>query len=443
MIVALGADHGGVALKGRVASHLRQQGHQVIDLGTSSDEAVDYPVFARAVGTAVADGRAERGIMIDGAGIGSAMVANKVPGIRAALAYDLSSAKNGREHNDANVLTLGAGLIGANLALQIVDVFLATECREPRHQRRVAMIQQLDAGARGPRAPAEATGGTPPLDPADTQRVLERLMALVATGGAAGPTGAAVAAAPGAVPGVARAGSGVAGPRPADAEGKLASTIDHTLLKPDATRAEILELCAEAREHGFRSVCVNPFWARTVTDALRGSGVLTCCVAGFPLGASAPETKALEARRAIRDGAREIDMVINIGALKGGEDDVVLRDIQAVVEACRDGGAICKVILETALLTDDEKVRACRLARRARARFVKTSTGFAKGGATPQDVALMASVVRDAGMEVKASGGIRSAADARALLAAGATRLGTSSGVAIVQGAGSVKAGAY
>ena len=166
---------------------------------------------------------------------------------------------------------------------------------------------------------------------------------------------------------------------------------------------------------------------------LAGSGVLTCAVVGFPLGATHPETKALEARRAIREGAREIDMVINVGALKAGDDDTVLRDIRAVVEACRDGGARCKVIIETCLLTDDEKRRACRLARRARADFVKTSTGFAGGGATEADVALMAAEVADAGLEVKASGGIRDFDAARRMLAAGATRIGASASVAIVR----------
>jgi deoxyribose-phosphate aldolase len=166
---------------------------------------------------------------------------------------------------------------------------------------------------------------------------------------------------------------------------------------------------------------------------LRRSDVLTCTVVGFPLGATEPEIKALEARRAIRAGAREIDMVLNVGALKSGNDELVLRDIRAVVESCRDGGAVCKVILETALLTDGEKSRACELARTARAHFVKTSTGFSSGGATVADVELMARVVRPAGMEVKASGGIKSYTDAKAMIEAGATRLGASASIAIVQ----------
>jgi deoxyribose-phosphate aldolase len=439
MIIAVGADHGGRALKARLASHLGQQGHEVLDFGTSSDEAVDYPDFARAVAAAVAGGQAALGIMVDGAGIGSAMVANKIPGVRAALAYDLSSARNSREHNDANLLTLGAGLIGPNLATQIVDVFLSTQCQEDRHRRRVAKIDALDAHrttASAEPAPTSVPGMDRLVDlsAADRRRVLDRLSAFL-DAGSAGTAPAAVSAS--------RGGStGEPGPAAVD-PAHLAAAIDHTILKPDATRNDVLKICAEALEYRFKSVCVHPCWARVVTHALRGSGVLTCCVVGFPLGANAPDTKALEARRAIRDGAREIDMVINIGALKGGEDDAVLRDIRSVVEACRDGSALCKVIIETALLNDDEKIRACQMARRARAHFVKTSTGFAKGGATVEDVALMASQVRDAGLEVKASGGIRTGDDAWRMIEAGATRLGTSGSVAIVQDAGVVAAGAY
>ncbi len=443
MIIAIGADHGGYDLKERLADHLRQQGHQVVDVGTSSREAVDYPIYARAVAETVAAGKADRGIMIDGAGIGSAMVANKIPGVRAALAYDVSSARNGREHNDANVLTLGAGLIGPSLATQIVDVFLSTDCVEPRHRRRVSLIEELDrerpAAAPVPAAPAPAATApaTPAaeLDEQDIERVLARLTSLLGDRAIVCAGGSCVATDPAAARRLLDLGAGSLshGPDLPSVPAELARYIDHTLLKPDATREQILRVCAEAREFGFRSVCVNPFWARTVTDALRGSGVLTCCVVGFPLGANVPEIKAMEARRAIRDGAREIDMVINVGALKGGEDEVVLHDIRAVVEACRDGGAVCKVIIETVLLTDEEKIRACELAKRARAHFVKTSTGFAGGGATAEDVALMASVVRGAGMEVKASGGIRSYQDARRMIEAGATRIGASASVAIVQ----------
>ncbi len=213
----------------------------------------------------------------------------------------------------------------------------------------------------------------------------------------------------------------------------IAKYIDHTLLRPDATFEQITKLCNEAREFDFASVCVNPCYVRHCAGLLRGSRVKVCTVIGFPLGANVTEAKALEARRAIRDGATEVDMVINVGALKSGRDDVVYRDIRAVVEAAMDGGAICKVILETALLNDDEKIRACHAARRARADFVKTSTGFGPGGATADDVALMSRAVSGTKMGVKASGGIRNLQDAEQMIRAGATRIGASAGVRIVK----------
>jgi len=422
--IALGADHGGFDLKAVLADHLQKAGHQVEDVGTSSCEAVDYPVFARAVAEAVVQGRADVGIMIDGAGIGSCMVANKVPGVRAALAYDLSSARNSREHNDANVLTLGAGLIGAGLAEQIIDVWLSTECTEPRHLNRVAMfgeeIEDLS------------------LSDQDIERVVTRLHQILGSITSAEPTGVCVGDNPEAAREFVRLGatgltSVAPAERPGSIPGDLARYIDHTLLKPNATEDQIRTLCAEALEFNFRSVCVNPTWVSLAAELLRGSEVLTCTVVGFPLGANEPAIKAIEARRAIRNGAREIDMVINIGALKGGDDALVLRDIRAVVEDCVDGNAVCKVILETALLTDEEKRRASKIARAARAHFVKTSTGFSTGGATVSDVALMAGVVRGAGMEVKASGGISSYSDARAMIEAGATRLGASASIGIVR----------
>lgn len=219
----------------------------------------------------------------------------------------------------------------------------------------------------------------------------------------------------------------------ADVPNDLAGFIDHTLLKPEATATEIDRMCAEAVEYRFASVCVNPTWAKRVADGLRGSDVVACCVIGFPLGAAVPEIKAMEARRALRDGAREIDMVLNVGALKSGDYDLVLRDIVGVADACREVGAVCKVILETALLTDEEKVVASQLASQGRADFIKTSTGFGPGGATVYDVALMREAVGP-GMGIKASGGIRSADDVRQMIAAGATRIGASAGVAIVMG---------
>ena len=222
----------------------------------------------------------------------------------------------------------------------------------------------------------------------------------------------------------------------ADVPTDLAGFIDHTLLKPDATSADIDRMCSEAVEYGFASVCVNPTWAKRVADALKGSAVVACCVVGFPLGATMAEIKAMEARRAIRDGAREIDMVINVGALKSGDYDLVRRDIAGVSEACREAGALCKVILETALLTDEEKVVASKLAVEAKADFVKTSTGFGPGGATVYDVALMREAVGPK-VGVKASGGIRSAEDVKQMIAAGATRIGASAGVQIVTGGAS------
>jgi deoxyribose-phosphate aldolase len=436
--IALGADHGGFELKAMLAEHLRQAGHQIQDVGTSSHEAVDYPVFARAVADAVCRGSADVGIMIDGAGIGSCMVANKVPNVRAALAYDLSSARNSREHNDANVLTLGAGLIGAGLARQIVDVWLATECTEARHLNRVAMFAGPDSGS-GPQVTFSASEkAEAQLTDQDIERVVTRLQQILGPMTSAEPAGDCVGDNPEAAREFVRLGatgltSVAPAERPGSIPGDLARYIDHTLLKPNATEEQIRNLCAEAREFNFRSVCVNPTWVALAADLLRGSEVLTCTVVGFPLGANEPAIKAMEARRAIRNGAREIDMVINIGALKSGNDALVLRDIRAVVEDCVDGNAVCKVILETALLTDDEKRRASELARTARAHFVKTSTGFSTGGATVSDVALMAEVVRGAGMEVKASGGISSYSDAKAMIEAGATRLGASASIGIVR----------
>ncbi len=214
----------------------------------------------------------------------------------------------------------------------------------------------------------------------------------------------------------------------------IASMIDHTMLKPEATEAEIRKLCAEAKKYGFASVCVNPYWVPVVASELRGTPVKVCTVIGFPLGANATETKRAEAESAIRAGAREIDMVINVGALKDGDYDTVKRDVQAVVEVSHRGGAIVKVILETALLDDNQKAIACTLCKLAGADFVKTSTGFSKSGATAHDVALMRNAV-GADLGVKASGGIRTLDDFRAMAAAGASRIGASASVKIVEAA--------
>jgi deoxyribose-phosphate aldolase len=222
-------------------------------------------------------------------------------------------------------------------------------------------------------------------------------------------------------------------PKPTLSPAQIAQLIDHSGLRPNATRADIEQVCREARQYEFFSVCLNPTWVSLARELLAGSTVKICCVVGFPFGAQPPETKAMEARAAIRQGAKEIDMVINIGELKSGNDDLVLRDIRAVVEACHDGSAKCKVILETSFLTDEEKARACELCVKAHADFVKTSTGFSSGGATAEDVSLMSRIVRDKGLGVKAAGNVRSLADLLKIVAAGATRVGTSSSVKIMK----------
>jgi len=217
-----------------------------------------------------------------------------------------------------------------------------------------------------------------------------------------------------------------------------ASLVDHTLLKPDASESDVRKLCQEAVQYGFASVCVNPSWVKKACEFLRGSNVPVCTVIGFPLGATLSDVKAFEARRAIFNGAREVDMVINIGALKSGDDCTVEDDIRSVVGAAHENAVLCKVIIETALLTDEEKVRACLASKNAGADFVKTSTGFAKGGATVEDVALMRRVVGSE-LGVKASGGVKGIEDAKAMVAAGATRIGASVGVKIAQEASGVK----
>jgi deoxyribose-phosphate aldolase len=212
----------------------------------------------------------------------------------------------------------------------------------------------------------------------------------------------------------------------------VAGLIDHTLLKADATKEQIKVLCEEAREYNFASVCVNPTWVKYASELLEGSEVKVCTVIGFPLGATTPETKAFETKDAIANGAHEVDMVINIGALKDKDDELVERDIRAVV-AASTGKALSKVIIETSLLTDEEKVRACELAVKAGTDYVKTSTGFSTGGATVEDIALMRKTVGP-NIGVKASGGVRNTSDAQNVIEAGATRIGASAGVSIVKG---------
>ena len=211
----------------------------------------------------------------------------------------------------------------------------------------------------------------------------------------------------------------------------MASKIDHTLLKPQATEDQFRQLCAEARQFSFATVCVNPAWVPLCAQLLRGSPVKVCTVIGFPLGATLPDVKAFETQRCITLGAAEVDMVINIGALKSRQSDAVQEDIASVVNAAHALGGSVKVIIETAYLTDEEKTEACTLSKAAGADYVKTSTGFGPSGAKVEDVALMRRVVGPE-MGVKAAGGIKTAADAKAMIAAGATRIGTSSGVLII-----------
>lgn len=477
--IALGADHAGFELKQRLQRYLEQtKGFEVVDCGTHSPDPVDYPAIAAAVAQRVAVGECGRGIMIDGAGIGSAMAANKIPGVRAAMCYDVSTARNSREHNDANVLTLGAGMIGRSLAEQIVDAWLSWDCTAERHRRRVALINALDTAGAANSAPNPSAVSSEAPSASAGPGAASHAASAAATcacgaGGSSAPTaaisdddlarivarvtelsGAAAAAASGAChdplcsvckvcadidPQSARrlveAGADRIGHRPGQPPlpAELAKYIDHTLLRPEATVDDVRRLCGEAREYGFASVCVNPPYVALCAKELAGTDVKVCAVVGFPLGAHVPEIKAMEARRAIRDGAREIDMVINVGALRSGLCDLVLRDIRAVTDACIERGVVSKVILETASLNDDEKVTACQLARRARADFVKTSTGFGAGGATAHDVSLMAEAVRGTRIGVKASGGIRNFEQAQQMIAAGATRLGVSAGVKIVQ----------
>jgi deoxyribose-phosphate aldolase len=215
-------------------------------------------------------------------------------------------------------------------------------------------------------------------------------------------------------------------------DSSIAALIDHTLLRPEATAADIRKVCAEARQYGFAAVCVNPYWVRLVAGELAGSAVKVCAVVGFPLGANSTEIKVAETAGVIRAGAQEIDMVLNVGELRGRNYQAVRDDIVAVVEVAHASGAIVKVILETALLDTEQKVKACQLAKEAHADFVKTSTGFGPGGATTDDVVLMRQTVGPA-IGVKASGGVRTLEDLKKMVAAGANRVGASASVKIVE----------
>ena len=271
----------------------------------------------------------------------------------------------------------------------------------------------------------------------DMRRVIDLILQELAAAGAVAPDrcschGLLFACCPAQVGGVLAAGAARLGLHASGGgAGELAGLIDHTLLKPDATASEIETLCREATKYRFATVCVNPTWVAYAARLLTGSGVGVCSVVGFPLGANTPDVKQYETRRAIADGATEIDMVINIGALKSDDLALVSGDIHGVVSRCRERGAVSKVIIEAAVLTDDEKVIASTLTKAAGADFVKTSTGFGPGGATVADVALLRRVVGDQ-MGVKAAGGVRDLAQMRAMLAAGASRVGASAGVRIV-----------
>ena len=223
-----------------------------------------------------------------------------------------------------------------------------------------------------------------------------------------------------------------AGGELAQVDAAIAPLIDHTLLKPEASREDIKKLCEEAVRFGFASVCINPWYVPVAAEHVRGSAVKVCTVVGFPLVSTLPQVKIREAEEVIKLGAEEVDMVINVGALKSRQDDVVESDIRGVVEACHRSGVICKVIIEAALLTADEKVRACLACKNAGADFVKTSTGFGPGGATAEDVALMRAVVGTQ-MGVKAAGGVRTLEDLKKMVSAGATRIGASASVKIME----------
>jgi len=386
-IIALGADHGGFRLKEILKPLLASMRLETRDVGVFDEQPADYPDIALKVAELVARGDARRGVIIDGAGIGSSIAANKVSGIRAALCYDKASARNSREHNDSNVLTLGARLLTTSQAEDVLRTWLETAFAGGRHAARVEKIARIEAQYASVSKPLpDGRGSVPPAE-----------LGVSARG--------------------------------------VAALIDHTLLRPEATRADIVKLCGEARQYGFATVCINPYWVPLAASELAGSAVKVCTVVGFPLGATSTEAKVAEAAAALRAGAREIDMVINVGAMRSGDVDAVKLDIQAVTRVCHEAGAIVKVILETALLDDAQKTAACGLAQAVGADFVKTSTGFGPAGATVQDVVLMRHAVGPR-MGVKAAGGIRTLDDFRAMVAAGANRIGASASVKIVEAAG-------
>ncbi len=425
--IAIGSDRRGYELKENLKGWLMGKGLEVIDTGVEGPESKkEYPEIALLTASLVSDGTVPRAIIIDGAGIGSQMAANKVPGVRAANLWDEITARNSREHNDANVVTLGSGLISEEQAKRIIDIFLTTDCTADRHIKRVGMITAYERNGK-----IEENMN---FTDNDLRKIVDRVTELMRNVPQTQCSGNVCSS-----PETARRFLDLGVGRLTNVPGNgnmpndIAQYIDHTLLKPATTEQELREFCRDATKYPFASVCVNPSNVKLVAEELRDTKIKTCSVVGFPLGANVPEIKALEARRAIRDGASEIDMVINIGALKSGNYDLVLKDIKYVVNACRDGSALCKVIIETSMLTDEEKVKACVLAKEAKADYVKTSTGMGGGGATAHDIALMAEAVGGTKMGVKASGGIRSYADAKKMIEAGATRIGAGAGVQIVR----------
>src|ERR1022692_3747852 len=327
--VAIGSDHGGYRLKEALKPLLESLGLAVRDVGVSEEKPADYPDIAHMVAKLVASGTAARGVIIDGAGIGSCIAANKVPGIRAALCYDKASAKNGREHNDSNVLTLGARLLTQThldtLGAQIEEDLLAR-----------VVLSGVPAGVTSGAAPRKGEGLNLPdqVCPGCVQRCVQTC---------ARNTKEIIAA------GASRVS---ASEKLTRIDPSIAALIDHTILKPEATRNDVLKICREAREYNFASVCINPYWVPLVKAELSGSRVKVCTVVGFPLGATSTEAKVCETVAALRAGAQEIDMVINVGALRSGDTDAVRNDIQSVVRVAHQAGAIVKVILETALLDD-------------------------------------------------------------------------------------------
>lgn len=455
--IAIGSDHGGFATKQKLIAMLSAQGYDVEDVGVHKEVSVDYPLFAFKVATLVSSGGFDRGIVIDGAGIGSCMAANKVPGIRAAMCYDTKTARNSREHNNANVLSLGGKLLEFSTIQEIVSVWLNTECTEARHLRRAKQIIDIERGGPIEDAAIETVEkNVNNLSPDDLAQIARQITEILQSQGISSGNGCTCCGgscgggcaenAPETVQELISMGASRISYRGGNGQAvadDLAGYIDHTLLKPEATSSDVQSLCEDARQYSFASVCVSPTYVPLASKLLKGSSVKVCTVIGFPTGTHQPQIKALETRQAIREGAQEIDMVINVGALKSRDLDLLYRDIRSVVESCQDGGAICKVIIETALLTDEEKVIASETARRARADFVKTSTGFASGGATAHDVAIMAKAVRGSGMGVKASGGIRSFEDAMEMIEAGATRIGASASVQIVKGDPNVTQSGY